>query len=284
MITNAINIAMLGFRRWGTNIRYPLLLVLLFIFLWWILDPVKSLAYQTGYATNLFMLPFVASAETSQLIFFAGALFLFANAPFSDEMQMFVMFRTGRRSWVLGQIFYIAGSAVIYVAIIFLFSIIILAPIAMVNTDDWGKIVGTLCYTNAGSTMHLGFSVSEKIVSALTPLSALGFQLVLEAMSVAVVGLIVFLVNLISPVRIGLFIGGILVLLDLLITNIMSSVFFAFSPVSLARLSVLDFSGTNPFLPDLSWALCFDAGILIALIIAVLAVAKRITIEVIPDL
>lgn len=284
MIVRAAKIALLGFRRWGANIRYPLLLVLLFIFLWWVLEPVKTLSYATGYAINLFILPFVVSSESSQLIFLAGALFLYANAPFSDEMQMFVMFRTGRRPWVLGQILYILGSAIVYVLIIFLFSAVILAPVATINLDDWGKMVGTLCYTNAGSAVHLGFSVPEKVLLSLTPLQALGLQLLLESMCVGILGLVVFLVNLVSPARVGLFAGGILVLFDLLVTNIMSSIFFAVSPASLSRFSILDFNGTNPFLPDVGWALLFDACVLLALCIAPLAVSTRINIEILPDL
>ncbi|MDR0515270.1 MAG: hypothetical protein LBG81_08965 [Coriobacteriaceae bacterium] len=283
MAAKAARVALLGFRRWGADVRYPLLLAMITVFLWWALDPVKAMAYATGYAVSPIVFPFLTGGEVNQLIIIVGALFLFSDAPFVGESQLFVLARTGRRPWVLGQALYIAGASACYVAVLLALSLIFLAPVSTMGTEGWGKVLTTLCYTDAGAAFHLGFTVPEKVLTSLTPAAALGLQLMLEWMAVAIVGLVVFTVNLFAPVKAGVFAGGLMALFDLLVTNALPFALYGFSPVSLARLPVLDFAGNNPYLPTVGWAVGFDLCLLATLVAFLAVVARRTVIDIAPE-
>lgn len=284
MSRTIFKVACNSFRHWRSSSRYLLLFLLLFAFLWWALEPIKALAYSTGYAVNPILLPFFLGSEVYQLIVGLGILFLFANAPFLDELQLYVFQRTGRRLWVTGQILYVLAATAVYLIALAVFSLIIIAPVATWDTEGWGKIVSTLAYTNAASSIHLNFLIPEKVITETMPLSALGIQLVLEYLALAVIGLLAFAINLFSPYKIGLYLGGIVCLFDLLITNILPRYLFSFSPLSLARLPVVDFSGSSVIYPSITWAMCFNLLCIVTIIIVVFISSYRMTIQLIPDL
>jgi hypothetical protein len=239
---SSLQVARIGLRHWGSNVRYPLLFIIMFLFIWIQLSPLKDMIAATGYATNPQILPFVLSDAVNQLIVMMGALFLFANAPFVDEAQVYVISRTGRRNWAIGQVIYVFSASACYVIALLIFSLIIIAPVSTSGLDGWGKIVNTLCYTDAGSVFKIGFPVSQRIVEILGPAQALGIQMLLEFFAVAIIGLVAFLINMLSSAKVGIFVSAMYILLDLLITNLLPTSFLKISSVSLARLSNLDFT------------------------------------------
>lgn len=280
MVKTAIRVAAYSFRLWGTNIRFPILFILIAIFLWVTLAPIKEAAYSLGYAINPFILPFIISSEGNQLIFSLGLLFLFSDAPFINESQIFVIQRTGRRAWVLGQIFYVVIAAAFYLTFIVTLSLLILMPVATLNADGWGKMVSTLAYTDTGQTFRITFSVAPKIIESCSPIQALLMQIVFEQLSFSIIGLLVFFVSLAASNKLGIFAGGVVCLLDLLIVNTLTPSFLWVSPLSMARLSVFDFAGGVYLFPTPDWALCFDAVFILVLISVVILTSRKMILEV----
>lgn len=255
---NAFLVAIYNFSRWRQDVRYPLLLVIVLVLLFWMLDPLCAFSRDIGYATNPFILPFALSSPINQFTMCVCALLLFADMPYIGSNQLYVIKRCGRRVWVIGQIIYIILAALVFVAILIILSLLVLAPISTLNTEGWGKVVSTLTYTNVINQTGINFDFDPKIVEAMAPICAELLEAAFEFLLITLLGLIIFTVNLLFKVRIGAFVGMCVSLFDLMIVNMLPYILYHISPASMARLSVLDLSnGTSLFYPSPAWACGF---------------------------
>lgn len=275
MVKKAFCIAGYSIRQWLTDPRIISLFVLMFLFIWNELSVIGVFTDMTGFYTNPLIFPFLCSDPVKQLILLSGVLFLFSDAPFMNKNQLYVIVRSKRRPWALGQVFYIFLASALYCLILMGFSILVLLPYASFETDGWGKIVNTLAQTNAATQIHLQFAISEKIVNHYTPLGALCQSFFLEWSVSAFLGLLLFIINRKLNKRIGLIIGGLILFWDLLVVNTFPIRWFHFSPVSLARLSILDPTGTWLY-PTFGYALgFFGVGIVSLSVLAVVSFKKE---------
>lgn len=262
-------------RRWATNPRIYILVALLFILLWEYVHPIVSFSNAVEYRVSPWIFPFLSNHGYTQRIMMFGIIFLLCDAPFAHEGQPYLMIRSGRIHWVLGQLLYIMLSAAIYFFFINILIWLILFP-NLVLTDDWGKVLRTLAQTTAGQEFHIGLPVSHNIQLTYTPIQAFWTSFLLEWLVGIILGLIIFIVNLHFNRRaLGAAVGAAIVLLDIVIYNDMSDFIYHFSPVSMARLVILDSTGLS-MRPTLFYAFSFCIGLIIVLaVIAILSVRKR---------
>lgn len=257
-LKSAFLIAIYNFSRWRQDVRYPLLLVMVLVLLFWMLDPLCTFARNIGYATNPFILPFALSSPINQFMMCVCALLLFADMPYIGSNQLYVIKRCGRRVWVIGQIIYIILAALVFVVILIVLSLLVLAPMSTLNTEGWGKVVSTLAYTNVVNQTDINFDFDSKIVEAMSPICAELLGAAFEFLLITLLGLIIFAVNLLFKVRIGIFVGMCISLFDLMIVNMLPYILYYISPASMARLEILDLSnGTSLFYPSPAWACGF---------------------------
>lgn len=86
--------------------------------------------------------PFLLSPMV--LVFFCAlATLLFADAPFLDREYTLVAIRTGRKTWLLGQLIYICAASLIFSVTVCLTSIVVLLPYSTFSSG-WGKLLLTL--------------------------------------------------------------------------------------------------------------------------------------------
>lgn len=275
MIKKSISIAVYSIRKWFSNPRYSILFIMLFILTWTTLNPVKNFCTYTGVRTNPLLFVFYSCNFIHQLLFMSGIIFLFSNAPFMDECELYVIQRSGRKSWVIGQILYIFMSSAIYFLILILMSILILAPYSTFGTDGWGKVINTLSQTNAAGQVNLGFMVPYKIIRLYSPFQAIFLCFIFEWLAASIIGMAMFCVNLLFKESLGIVIGSIVVGLDLLITNALPYTLYRFSPVSIGRLSIIDPSKTY-FYPSILDGLILDGILLIILcVISIISMRKN---------
>ena len=283
MIKRSINIAMYSMRRWLTNPRYAILFIMQILLMWNTFKPINSLCISTGVRTNPLLFMFYSSNFIQQLILMAGIVFLFANAPFIDESGLYVIQRSGRKSWVMGQIFYIFMASAVYFLILIVISILMLMPYGAFSTDGWGKIVNTLAQSNAGGKINLNFMVEYKIISLYSPFQAIFLCFIIEWLAASIIGMTMFTINLIFKESVGLVFGSAIVLGDILAFNILGERLYKISPVSLGRLSVMDPSKTFIY-PNLVDAIIFDVLVLLILCVVSILAVKRKAIEVKADI
>ena len=274
-IPSYLPIATNNIRRWLNNPRIFILAALLFILLWEFLHPILAFSNAVGYRVSPWLFPFLSSYSYTQRIMMFGIVLLFCDAPFAHEGQPYVIIRSGRIHWTLGQLLYIVVSTALYFLFINILICLILFP-NLVYTDDWGKVLSTLAQTSAAQEFHIGLPINYAIQLHYTPISAFLISFLLEWLVGIILGLIIFIVNLYcNRQALGAAAGAAVVLLDIVIHNDMSDFIYHFSPVSMARLTILDTTGLN-MQPTILYSFLFCIGTIIALaVIAVLSVRKR---------
>lgn len=225
--------------------------------------------------TNPIYFPFYSSDIIKQLILLAGIIFLFSNVPFINKNQPYVIIRSKRLFWVLGQILYIIMASGIYYIILIGTSIIMLLPNITFATDGWGKIINTLAQTNTGELIELQFGISEKIVTSYSPFQALGLSFLLNWGMASFMGLLMFAFSLKFNRKIGLFAGSMLLFFDLLVINAFPFKFYYLSPVTFSRLAMLDPTGVST-LPKLTYPfIFFGIGIILLSVISVVSIRNK---------
>ena len=256
MAKKIFSIAFYSIRQRATEPRIITLFILMSVFIWNHISVIGDLTPLTGLKTNPLIFPFFSSDPLNQLILFAGVIFLFADAPFINEGQSYVIIRCNRLSWIMGQIVYIVMASAIYFMILMCVSVIILLPNGTFATNGWGKIVNTLAQTNAGRQINLQFTISEKITSFYTPFEAFGLCFFLNWGCASFLGLTIFILNMKFNRGIGLVFCAMILFFDLLVLNALPIIFYYFSPVSISRLTLLDPLNVLRF-PTINYSIIF---------------------------
>lgn len=173
-----------------------------------------------------------------------GMIALCAGAPFMNQYQIQVLLRTGRRRWLRGQFGYLAVLSLIYTAYWALCPL--LCAFGRIEwSADWGKIWTTLSFTDATRQLRIMLDVPYSIVAQFEPMQALGLSIALRFLYIFILGMIVFVGNLISRSCAGVVAGILITLADYMLTTEGNFVeMFWASPLTLTRLSMLDPTNT----------------------------------------
>lgn len=276
---SSLRIALYTLRQWRYDARIPVLCAVMLAVIMSALAPLSDFCRGVGYASTPAVFPFVFGMETYQFIFALGALFLFSDAPFYKESHLFVVVRTGKGKWIRGQILYVFMGSFLYVAMVMGLTALAIAPTATLFADGWGSVASTMAYTNAGDTIRLSFAFSEKIIGYMPVVQAMGLSFLLEWIAVSILGLLMLASGIALPHRIGLLAGGLLCFLDVFVANLLPYFYLHFSPFSMARLKVLDYSGGASVYPTPEWAIAYGVVWLAALCAISIAAARRFSVE-----
>ena len=62
--------------------------------------------FEVRYSITPYLFPFIMSDSNSVLLFTLGIVLLLCDAPFIEEDQPYIILRSGRKLWTLGQMLY----------------------------------------------------------------------------------------------------------------------------------------------------------------------------------
>jgi hypothetical protein len=204
-----------------------------------------------------------------RLLFIAPLLLIFCDAPFTDANQPYVIVRSGRKYWSIGQIAYIIVTSAVY--FLFLFAISILLNIQYIDfSADWGKVLGTMASKDVTSVSEINSSVSSRVLFYFTPQSAVWFTFLLSWLCGIFIGMIVYVVNSMTSKRnFGVLTATFFVVL--------SSAGFEklnwFSPVNWTNLDNIDIGGLSQN-PSITYVLSVY-GILIFILCVMAFIVNR---------
>ena len=164
---------------------------------------------------------------------------LLLDAPCADELQRYLMLRTGRRDWARGQIAYCIGVSAVYMTAFVLIASLYCLPY-LEKSLGWSEGIG---FMNEG-----GFMLYESLLEydpwlprAYSALGASVLQWALHILMLALLGLILMNVNLYIDRRAGFAVVAVPVGFDLMVQEYFSETTYYFSPLTLCRLSGLDY-------------------------------------------
>jgi hypothetical protein len=282
-VRKSFRISINNVRKWGANPRIYILAILLFIFVWTFIRPILDFSRSVNYKVTPWLFPYLTNYYFSQMLIMIGIVFLFCDAPFMDSGQPYLILRSGRMTWGLGQVLYIMVGTAIYLLFVTIVSIMILAP-NLFFSNSWGKVLGTLAQTDAARQFKISIPISYAIQAQYTAVQAFFLSFLLEWCACVMLGLIIYITNAYFKRTFGAIVGVSFVLFDTVISNAGIGLFpYYFSPVSMARLTVLDPSGISTHPTNLYAYIFYTIGILLLSIIAILSMQKR-DIQVLPPI
>lgn len=186
---------------------------------------------------------------------------------------MQVLLRTGRKRWLRGQVIYLFALAFVYTAF-WAICPLLFAFGRIEWSAEWGKIWTTLSFSGTANERRIMLDVPYAVMTRYSPMEALGLSLALKFLYIFMLGMIVFIGNLISRSFAGIIIGVVLSFEDYLIsTNGFRSLYLA-SPLTLTRISMLDLPNVHVN-PTPSEAFMVLGGAVLLLALYMLFACKR---------
>lgn len=268
----SFSIGINNIRKWTCNPRMYVILSLMIILIWNYINPFIGASKAIGYRVTPWLFPHLVNSYWIQRLMLLGLILLFCDAPFIDNTQPYMIIRSNKTSWALGQIFYIIMASAIYFAILAILSIILILPVIYISSS-WGKILTTFANTDAGYMFGIDY-ISYNIISTFKPFQSMITAFIIEWSIGVLLGLIIFSGNMYFKRGVGSIIAIAIVLFDTFIG--FGSFYVAkFSPVTFARLGMIDISGLSPK-PNPQYICIFMIiSITIFIILSILSVRKK---------
>lgn len=268
-ISVIFSIALNNIKKWLVNPRIYLIAVLLLAYFHSRISPIYTFCVQHNAKITPYLFSYFMSDDHVVLIASLGAMLLFCDAPFIDSEQPYIVLRSGRKKWVLGQFAYIAASSVIYTLFLYLLTLLLLFPQLDFSTE-WGKVIGTLAQTNAGFSSGVSIPFDRYIFLGYSPMLATFLSLFLCFSVVFFLGMLMFYLNLRINRAVGTIMCALLVLWQVVIRKT-ATVLIRYSPVSWMKLGQIDINGTTLY-PNLTYVLVALYGMIV--LFAVLSVLR----------
>ncbi len=243
-ISTILGITIQSFRKWTMDTRIYLLflVVLLTIF-----SRTRELTHMVhtymDCAINgfsIFPIIYSSGIGIAQFIILFCILLLYCNAPFFDNNQQFVVTRTGRRIWNMGQILYIQMAAFLFVLLLYFTAIVGCIPEVAFSITSWGKALEVL----SRNPVLEYLTINTTLIKQYTVIEAFFHQFFLLYLLTSFLGLLIYFCNLFFSEKIGLFIAGFICCIDFIPSWLLDGrLLFRFSPVSMTEIYYLGQNG-----------------------------------------
>jgi len=261
----ALGISINGVRRWSGNPRIYCIAILIFLFLYTILEPIKQFSLEIEIPATLWFFPFITADWYALMVIMMGVILLFCDAPFINREQPYIILRSGRSVWVVSQFLYILLASTIYLLFIMFISIVSFFP-NMHVTSDWGKIINTFSQTQIQREYNIVIAFSRAITVYHSPINALLLSGLLCWLIFIFLGLLIFFLNsCFEKYNVGFIAASILVMLEVLALNASGYQLTYYSPISWASLAIIDIKGSSQY-PSLTYVFLFLVFAIILLI------------------
>ena len=151
----AVRICMQNIRKWGGNRRILMCIAMTTLLVYSYTKDLSVLCNYMGQKMNPWIFPFLFAFRYMRIVFMIPVVFIFCDAPFVDTNQTYVMLRTKRNIWSMGQILYIIVSSFLYTLFHLLLTIIFkgYCPKSSGNTTSFLSI---RCYHYHSMVIYFG--------------------------------------------------------------------------------------------------------------------------------
>lgn len=234
----SISISLYQFKRWMINPRIYVIFISIFLYLHSLLSPIITFCSNSGYDITPFLFPYIMCQPITVTLIMLGVILLFCDAPFIGPEQPYIIIRSGRKTWVLGNILYLALASIVFFLLIILFIIIILFPVIEFSWG-WGKVIGTFAQTALASQHGISIPFPQVIFTSYTPLQSMLLTFINNCLVSFMLGITIFTLNL-KLSRVTGVIGAVIpVLWQMTVTKTWTG-FIRYSPVSWVSLANID--------------------------------------------
>lgn len=278
---NTLLCTSVSFRKWAVDTKLLVLAVLILTFSLSNYVDIGTYARAVGARVSPWLFPHILNAAIFVPLYGCFAILLFSDAPFIDRHMPFLIIRTGRLPWILGQMLYIVLASILYS--IFQYACTIVAYLHCLElTTDWGKVLRTLA-SNPMSPYDKGIQltvgVDNSIIASYSAVGATLLSLGLFTLMTVFLGMLIFCLNLIAGKMTGILVAGVLAFASYFSLGIgqflLGPRILFFSPLNWGSLLSLTRTASGS-LPSIAYAVTFYiAGSLLMAGLSVWAFLRR---------
>lgn len=214
--------------------------------------PLGELCAKYSIPVNGFSAAFIWTSGNTVFILFLGIFIMFCDLPFKDNQQMFLLSRSGKRTWIFSQVLYVIFVSFVYMAFIFVCFCAFILPNLAFDAGNWGKIIKSVAATNIGSDIGLRFSVMTSVLNDFAPLEGFLYAFGTAFAVSVILGLVMLSLNMIVKHNSGIIVSGGLIFFYMFSRMFGGFLIYYFSPLIWCSLTSADKHGISGF-PDVSW-------------------------------
>lgn len=284
----------MNFYRW----RYDRRIWIIFLFMGLVI--IQELKGYTEYGLDSgeqctgFLLPVLYLSGSfgigvMKTMLYLGCMLILCDAPFMYQSTPYVILRSRRDSWWMGECTYILLATLLYTIFVVVISTVTVLPIATFG-DSWGGVLRDFAYGNG--EMYAGDLNKYYNIHLISPTDAMGYLYPVGAQmftffsvwaSYFFLGLLQYLISLISKSKfLGFVSAAVLIFLDPIIYGISDNVYLRWmlklTPVTWVDVNNL-YMWQEPVLSIPYIAMMFGVLILFLLLL-IRMVSKKVVIEV----
>ncbi len=235
LFKSAIEVAAINFRRWVKDIRVRFVLLFITYMLYIYLSPFVSNGIASGESCSGWFLTILfqsgnISIGTPKVIFHIGMLLILCDAPFFSSVSPYMILRSRRDAWWMGECIYIIGAALAYTLFLSCVTILFLLPVITLG-NEWGGLLKGMVFGDAkvlevinSSQTFLGLALNPDIVRYLYPQGAQLYVFMAVWCSFSFLGLLMYLISMVKRnVLWGMSVAAIFILLDPFVTWVAST-------------------------------------------------------------
>lgn len=267
----AVRICMQNIRKWGGNRRIFMCIAMTTLLVYSYTKDLSVLCNYMGQKMNPWIFPFLFAFRYMRIVFMIPVVFIFCDAPFVDTNQTYVMLRTKRNIWSMGQILYIIVSSFLYTLFHLLLTIIFNIQYMQWGTT-WGDVLGNAGTSGIMVNLNIRYTtvgISASIIRYFTPAQAMFFSFILMWLSFIFIGMLIYAINILTKSKgISIIVTGFLILLNAVVEG--KPYWCKFSPLSWNYIGCIDVGGRTQY-PTITYVLCMY--ILMIVIFGIIAVA-----------
>lgn len=270
-----------NFSKWKKNARIITVFFLLLVLLVYCFGGVAGYLKEKGLTCTPFILPCVFSIEFNsngafKVLFFFIAILMFCKAPFLDDQTVFMILRTGRKKWMIGEVFYILVTALILIGVLWIVIPLTVVTGAEKDPHEWGSLIYRIVANGSiriEQAVLRGFYIPPKLLVYADPAASSVLVTVFVFWDLVILALTIYAGNIWFPRKsLGIAAAVFLVLIDPVInalTGEPTKFIQIFSPMSWSSLNLYRaISGSGVLTVDLVLVLFIIwTGMLLFLII-----------------
>ncbi|MCM1061633.1 MAG: hypothetical protein NC452_15295 [Eubacterium sp.] len=290
LLKSVAAICVQNLRKWKTDYRVWIIGLICYVMVLVYFDDMERIVTGLGSTMPVWVFPFLYSQFHMKLIYTLLLVLFFCNAPFIDSNQTFMYMRSGRIKWLLGQMLYVIVSSGIYYLFLLIVSLLSAVTAGGEINFEWGKTLVAVATSDAAGRFGSPFIEASPIVlTYFSPLSATWFTFLLSWLCGSMIGLIIFLCNMLTKSRfLGIIVSSILVVLSAVLENdfiyiiqgmFLKDIVLPFSPISWTTLNNVDVSGLTKN-PTFTYCISVYLTAIVLLIAGILICGKKQSMDV----
>ncbi len=186
----------------------------------------------SGTQCTAFLLPILfntlnISIGTMKMMLYLGCILLLCDAPFIYKATPYMVLRSHRESWWMGECLYIILTTYLYTAFITLVSTVVVLPVATFG-ESWGGVISAFGFASGGveerilpGQYDIFVAIPKASIGQLYPAGAQMYTFLTVWGSFIFLGLLQYLVSLVSKKYVfGICVCSIFVFLDPILNSL----------------------------------------------------------------